>query len=222
MPISFTRSPSRKQSPPPRNSGPPPRRHPSPPRRQSSKARRSMSPQYSSSRDHSTSREEEWRTKMMEKQMECMDSMISRLEQGNQGSPGPAPPGRLKGAKIPTFDGSQEQCVSFLNAIKAAAEASGLTLDVIINRGLSSYLLGDAYDWFVEYKETFTSVRVFAQQFKERFDMSELNRQQAFERLKDLLCADKVLLMPDLAKPFVVLTDTSHQGLGAVLCQDVD
>uniref|UniRef100_T1IH96 ascorbate ferrireductase (transmembrane) n=1 Tax=Strigamia maritima TaxID=126957 RepID=T1IH96_STRMM len=46
--------------------------------------------------------------------------------------------------------------------------------------------------------------------------------QQAFDRLKDLLCADKVLLMPDLAKPFVVLTDASHQGLGAVLCQDLD
>uniref|UniRef100_T1JIN3 Reverse transcriptase/retrotransposon-derived protein RNase H-like domain-containing protein n=1 Tax=Strigamia maritima TaxID=126957 RepID=T1JIN3_STRMM len=37
----------------------------------------------------------------------------------------------------------------------------------------------------------------------------------AFNKVKDALCKDVVLTMPDLTKPFVILTDASHVGLGA-------
>uniref|UniRef100_T1JID2 Reverse transcriptase/retrotransposon-derived protein RNase H-like domain-containing protein n=1 Tax=Strigamia maritima TaxID=126957 RepID=T1JID2_STRMM len=47
-------------------------------------------------------------------------------------------------------------------------------------------------------------------------------QQHAFDTLKSMLCADNVLKMPNLSQPFVILTDASHQGLGAVLCQDED
>uniref|UniRef100_T1ILY1 Reverse transcriptase RNase H-like domain-containing protein n=1 Tax=Strigamia maritima TaxID=126957 RepID=T1ILY1_STRMM len=44
----------------------------------------------------------------------------------------------------------------------------------------------------------------------------------SFRTFERFVVCRQVLLMPDLAKPFVILTDASHQGLGAVLCQDVD
>uniref|UniRef100_T1JNB1 RNA-directed DNA polymerase n=1 Tax=Strigamia maritima TaxID=126957 RepID=T1JNB1_STRMM len=48
----------------------------------------------------------------------------------------------------------------------------------------------------------------------------DTEQEVAFQKVKDALCNENVLLMPDLKKPFVILTDASHVGLGAVLCQD--
>lgn len=42
----------------------------------------------------------------------------------------------------------------------------------------------------------------------------------AFEKLKLLLCTAPTLIRPDLFKPFVVMTDASDYGIGAVLQQD--
>ncbi|KAI4904670.1 hypothetical protein NFI96_001896 [Prochilodus magdalenae] len=41
----------------------------------------------------------------------------------------------------------------------------------------------------------------------------------AFKDIKDALCADPVLYCPDFAKPFVLQTDASETGIGAVLLQ---
>ena len=43
---------------------------------------------------------------------------------------------------------------------------------------------------------------------------------RAFVELKDRLCSLPVLRSPDLSKPFVVQTDASERGVGAVLSQD--
>ena len=43
---------------------------------------------------------------------------------------------------------------------------------------------------------------------------------QAYQKLKDELCREPVLKLPDLSKPFVLRTDASDVGLGAVLLQE--
>ncbi|KAL2081694.1 hypothetical protein ACEWY4_023547 [Coilia grayii] len=55
--------------------------------------------------------------------------------------------------------------------------------------------------------------------------LSELWTEQceaAFQDLKGAVCSDSVLLSPDFHKPFIVQTDASGVGLGAVLLQEED
>jgi transposase InsO family protein len=47
-------------------------------------------------------------------------------------------------------------------------------------------------------------------------------QQQAFEKLKECLTSPPVLGYPDFGKPFILHTDASCQGLGAVLYQEID
>jgi hypothetical protein len=46
--------------------------------------------------------------------------------------------------------------------------------------------------------------------------------QEAFQKIKDALVSAPVLSSPDFSKPFVIQTDASNTGLGAVLTQDLD
>ena len=43
--------------------------------------------------------------------------------------------------------------------------------------------------------------------------------EEAFERLKEVLCNDPVLKSPDYSREFTVQTDASDRGMGVVLCQ---
>ena len=43
--------------------------------------------------------------------------------------------------------------------------------------------------------------------------------EKAFQRLKDLLCKSPILHNPDFEKPFILQTDASDRGVGAVLSQ---
>ena len=43
--------------------------------------------------------------------------------------------------------------------------------------------------------------------------------QQAWQKLKDLLCSAPVLKSPDFSQPFILQTDASEKGVGAVLSQ---
>ncbi|KAI4897404.1 hypothetical protein NFI96_005671 [Prochilodus magdalenae] len=45
---------------------------------------------------------------------------------------------------------------------------------------------------------------------------------EAFQDLKSALCGDSVLLSPDFDQPFILQTDASGVGLGAVLLQEVE
>ena len=42
---------------------------------------------------------------------------------------------------------------------------------------------------------------------------------KSFEELKKHLCSDPVLKSPDFNKPFILQTDASNRGVGAVLSQ---
>ena len=44
----------------------------------------------------------------------------------------------------------------------------------------------------------------------------------AFQSLKEVLSKQPILCMPDLGKPFILRTDASNEGLGAVLLQEMD
>lgn len=46
--------------------------------------------------------------------------------------------------------------------------------------------------------------------------------QTAFDKIKELLTSPPILAYPDYQKPFVLHTDASMDGLGAVLCQEID
>lgn len=46
--------------------------------------------------------------------------------------------------------------------------------------------------------------------------------EKAFRTLKDRLCSEPVVLLPDPEAPFVLRTDASNNGLGAVLLQEGD
>ena len=69
----------------------------------------------------------------------------------------------------------------------------------------------------------------FASKSAELSDMTKKNRPQkiswtpslnfAFRALKESLLTSSVLLCPDYGKPFLVQTDASHRGVGAVLSQ---
>jgi RNase H-like domain found in reverse transcriptase len=45
-------------------------------------------------------------------------------------------------------------------------------------------------------------------------------QQQAFKRLRDLMCQQLVLKQPDFTRPFTVFTDASAYGVGAILSQE--
>jgi len=45
-------------------------------------------------------------------------------------------------------------------------------------------------------------------------------QQQAFQTLKEVLCSEPVLRLPDVQRPFIVRTDASDVGLGKVLLQE--
>uniref|UniRef100_T1ILE2 Reverse transcriptase RNase H-like domain-containing protein n=1 Tax=Strigamia maritima TaxID=126957 RepID=T1ILE2_STRMM len=260
---STTRSPPRQRS----NSS---RQRPSPPRYRQS---------HKSGHNHS-SYAEDMNAKMWAQNLDCMAGIAAALKQENKGSNGPGPSNYLKGAKIPTFDGMQDQCIRFLNAIKSAAQASGLTLDEIIHKGLTSYLLDAAYEWFTENQETFTNWETFVTQFKNRFGLSEtgpeeslcdyinryktvwsqqtalgskadaievflnanaygrntlissgLRSKESFHTIYKSILTNRSLYddsdppaqgSQTESKTAVVDVHASHQGLGAVLCQDED
>jgi len=52
-----------------------------------------------------------------------------------------------------------------------------------------------------------------------KFDWPEA-QENAFQHLKSKLMKQPILLYPDFSKEFVLTTDASNQGLGAVLSQD--
>jgi len=45
-------------------------------------------------------------------------------------------------------------------------------------------------------------------------------QQQAFERLKQIISTVPVLVHPDFNRPFILYTDASKEGLGAILAQE--
>jgi hypothetical protein len=45
-------------------------------------------------------------------------------------------------------------------------------------------------------------------------------KQQAFDKIKAIVCCKILLLYPDFHKPFHIHTDASHYELGAVISQD--
>ena len=55
---------------------------------------------------------------------------------------------------------------------------------------------------------------------KETLYIWELEQQQAFERLKQIISIVPVLVHPDFNWPFVLYIDASKEGLGAILAQE--
>jgi hypothetical protein len=42
---------------------------------------------------------------------------------------------------------------------------------------------------------------------------------QSFEDIKEQLCSEPILKLPDITKPFVLSTDASNNGIAAILSQ---
>ena len=61
----------------------------------------------------------------------------------------------------------------------------------------------------------------FGKNIAEEWD-GDQKYQKAFETLKQKLCSYPILRLPDMSKPYVVVTDASDKGGGAALCQRVD
>ena len=47
-------------------------------------------------------------------------------------------------------------------------------------------------------------------------------QKKCFEELKNALLKDPILMLPDVSKPFILRTDASHYGLGAVILQEYE
>ena len=47
-------------------------------------------------------------------------------------------------------------------------------------------------------------------------------QKKCFIDLKNSLLKDPILMLPDVSKPFIIRTDASHNGIGAVILQEHD
>ena len=50
--------------------------------------------------------------------------------------------------------------------------------------------------------------------------LSGMSRNQAFQELKKRISTPPILRLSDVSQPFIVQTDASHIGIGAVLLQE--
>lgn len=78
--------------------------------------------------------------------------------------------------------------------------------------------------FFRKFVKNFANIAAPLHALSTRIGSFELNtvETEAFNRLKTILLKDIVLIQPELNKPFTIQTDASHQGLGAVLLQEVE
>lgn len=84
---------------------------------------------------------------------------------------------------------------------------------------IKSYLgLSGYYRRFINNYSTITKPLTNLLRKDVKFEWNE-NCQKAFDEIKSLLCSEPILKFPDFTKTFILTTDASGQGLGAILSQ---
>jgi hypothetical protein len=108
----------------------------------------------------------------------------------------------------------------FLERVEELSVARNATNRDLFNAAIDLFS-GKALIWYRSVRSRLSDWDEVVQLLKQEFlppDFDEL----LWDEIKDALVSAPVLSSPDFSKPFVIQTDASNTGLGAVLTQDLD
>ncbi|GFV56655.1 hypothetical protein TNCV_4283181 [Trichonephila clavipes] len=100
-------------------------------------------------------------------------------------------------------------------AIKIVTEKGGASIESLRSTGLCTY-----YQKFVKKFSTIARPLHKLTEAKQKFIWT-VDCNNAFNKLKDALTSAPILAYPEIGKQFILDTDAKHEGIGAVLSQEI-